>query len=141
MTKTIWGRKRLEDLYYLTSRHYKAIVIKRVWYWLGGGSGGLVTNSCPTLVTPWTIACQALLSTRFGRQEHWNGLLFPSPGKIPGQGSQVASLPLSHQESPLYWLTDRHTLLKTEIEPHMYVQLIFNKIIHLKKNHLFNTWC
>ena len=30
-------------------------------------------------VTLWTIACQALLSMGFSRQEYWSGLLFPSP--------------------------------------------------------------
>ena len=29
--------------------------------------------------TPWTAACQALLSMGFSRQEHWSGLPFPSP--------------------------------------------------------------
>ena len=29
---------------------------------------------CPTLVTPWTIARQAPLSTGFPRQEYWSGL-------------------------------------------------------------------
>ena len=28
----------------------------------GGGGGGLVSKSCPTLVTPWTAANQAPLS-------------------------------------------------------------------------------
>ena len=46
-----------------------------------GGVGGLVTKSCPTLATPWTVACQAPLSTGFSRQEYWSGLPFPSPGK------------------------------------------------------------
>ena len=27
-----------------------------------GGAGGLVSKSCPTFVTPWTIACQDPLS-------------------------------------------------------------------------------
>ena len=31
---------------------------------------GLVTKSCPTLATPWTVACQALLSMGFSRQEY-----------------------------------------------------------------------
>ena len=39
---------------------------------LGGGGGGLVTKSCPTLVTPWTVACQAPLSVGFARQEYWS---------------------------------------------------------------------
>jgi len=29
--------------------------------------------------TPWTAANQASLSMGFSRQEHWNGLPFPSP--------------------------------------------------------------
>ena len=43
--------------------------------------GGLVAKSCLTLVTPWTVACQAPLSMGFFRQEYWSGLPFPSPGK------------------------------------------------------------
>ena len=30
-----------------------------------GGGGGLVVKSCPTLGTPWTVACQAPLSMGF----------------------------------------------------------------------------
>ena len=37
------------------------------------GGGGLVTKSCPTLGTPWTVACQAPLS-------------MDSPGKNTGVG-------------------------------------------------------
>ena len=33
--------------------------------------------------TPWTVAHQAPLSMRLPRQEHWSGLLFPSPGDLP----------------------------------------------------------
>ena len=29
--------------------------------------------------TPWTVACQALLSMGFSRQEYWSGLPLPSP--------------------------------------------------------------
>ena len=46
---------------------------------LASGGGGLVTKSCPTLATPWTVARQAPLSMRFSRQEYWSGLPFPSP--------------------------------------------------------------
>ena len=38
--------------------------------------GGLVTKSCPTLVTPWTVARQTPLFTGFSRQEYWSGLPF-----------------------------------------------------------------
>ena len=38
----------------------------------GGGGGGLIAKSCPTLATPWAIACQAPLSVGFSRQEYWS---------------------------------------------------------------------
>ena len=50
------------------------------------GGGGLVTQLCPILVTPWTVACQAPLSMGFLSQESWNGLPFPSPGVLPDPG-------------------------------------------------------
>ena len=34
-------------------------------------------------VTLWTVACQALLSKGFSRQEYWRGLPCPSPGELP----------------------------------------------------------
>ena len=43
------------------------------------GGGGLVAKSCLTLVTPWTVACQAPLSMGFSRQEYWSGVPFPYP--------------------------------------------------------------
>ena len=50
--------------------------------------------------TPWTIAHQAPVSMDFSRQEHWNGLPFPSPEDLPHLGikpwptaSQADSLP------------------------------------------------
>ena len=45
--------------------------------------GGLVAKSCPTLATPWTVACQAPLFMGFSRQEYWSGLPFRSPGDLP----------------------------------------------------------
>ena len=41
-------------------------VVGSVFY----GGGGLVAKLCPTLASPWTIACQALLSMEFSRQEY-----------------------------------------------------------------------
>ena len=43
-------------------------------------SGGLLSKLCPTLATPWTVACQAHLFMGFPRQEYWSGFPFPSPG-------------------------------------------------------------
>ena len=42
-------------------------------------------------VTPGTLACQALLSLGFLRQEYWNGLPFPSPGDFPNAGIKPVS--------------------------------------------------
>ena len=42
-----------------------------------------VAKSCPILVTPWTVACQAPLSVGFSRQEYWSGLSFPPLGDLP----------------------------------------------------------
>ena len=57
----------------------------------GGGGGGLVAKSCPTLVTPWTADCKAPLSTGFSRQEYWSGWPFPSPGNLPNPGIEPGS--------------------------------------------------
>ena len=38
--------------------------------------GALITKSCPTLATPWTVVCQPPLSMRFSRHEFWSGLPF-----------------------------------------------------------------
>ena len=68
-----------------------------------------VTQSCPTLVTPWTVACQVPLSMGFSRQEHWRGLPFPSPGDLPNPGIkpmspalQADSLPTELVGKPIY---------------------------------------
>ena len=61
----------------------------------GGGlvHGSLVAKSCPTHVTPWTVAHQAPLSVAFSRQEYWSGLPlpFPSPGDLPDPGIEQGS--------------------------------------------------
>ena len=43
-------------------------------------------------VTPWTVACQAFLSTGFSRQEHWSEHLCPSPGNFPDPEIKAMSL-------------------------------------------------
>ena len=50
--------------------------------------GGLVAKSCLTIVTPWTIACQAPLLREFPRQEYWSQFPFPSPGNLPNLGTE-----------------------------------------------------
>ena len=55
----------------------------------------LVTKLCPTLATPWTVACQAPLSMGFSWQEYWSGLSFPSPGDLLDPGIKLTSSALS----------------------------------------------
>ena len=52
---------------------------------------------------PWTIASQAPLSIELSRQEHWNGLPFPSPGALPDPGiePEADSLPSEPPGKPL----------------------------------------
>ena len=87
-----------------------------------GHGGGLVTKSCPTLLTPWTVAHQASLSMEFSRQEYWSGSPCPPPGDLSDSEIKPgllhwASNPgllhcrwifyhLSHQRSPkiLEWI-------------------------------------
>ena len=52
----------------------------------------LVTQSCPTHVTPWTVASRAALSMEFSRQGYWSRLPFPSSRDPPKTGIE-SSLP------------------------------------------------
>ena len=71
------------------------------------GGGGLVAKSC---LTHDLMDCSLPGSSVHGisRREHWSGLLFPSPGDLPGPGSKPASptspaknfLPLNFQGNP-----------------------------------------
>ena len=46
---------------------------------------------CNSLMTSWTVACQAPLYMKFSRQEYWNGLPFPSPGDLFNPGIEPTS--------------------------------------------------
>ena len=48
-------------------------------------------KSCPTLVTPWTVAHQASLAMGFPRQDYCSGFPFPSPGDLPDWRIKPAS--------------------------------------------------
>ena len=56
------------------------------WWWR------LVTQSCPTLATLWTVAHQAPLSMGLSRQQHWSGLPFPSPDPNKQAGTFLGRL-------------------------------------------------
>ena len=51
-----------------------------------------------SFVTPWTAACQALLSVGFSRQEYWSGLPCPPPGDLPNPAIEPGS-PALHADS------------------------------------------
>ena len=67
-----------------------------------------------SLMTPWTVAHQAPLSMEFPRQEYWSGLLFYSPGDLPGPESEPVSPALvgffttEPPGKPLYIYTRTH---------------------------------
>ena len=60
-----------------------------------------VTQSCPTLCDPWTVAYQAPQSMGFSRQEYWSGLPFPSPRDLLYPGIEPGS---PHWRQMLYRL-------------------------------------
>ena len=65
-----------------------------------GRQAGLVAQSCPTLVTPWTVDCPAApLSMGVSRQEYWSGLPFPSPGDLPNPEIEPGSPALQADSS------------------------------------------
>ena len=43
-------------------------------------------QSCLTLQSQWTVACQAPLSIELPRQECWSMFPFPPPGDLPDTG-------------------------------------------------------
>ena len=88
----------------------------------------LATLSCPTHVTPWTVACPSLLRMEFSRKKYWSGQPFPSPGIFPIQGLNLGFLHcrwilyhLSNQGSPptmmqlAISLDDVNTLLSLQL--------------------------
>ena len=55
-----------------------------------GGGGSLVIKSCPTLATPWTVACQVPLSRIFqARILEW--VAISSPEDVPDPGIEPKS--------------------------------------------------
>ena len=60
-------------------------------FFFSSTGGGLVGKSHATLVTPWTVARQALLSVGLSRQEYWSGLPFLSPGDLSHPGIERGS--------------------------------------------------
>ena len=66
----------------------------------GGGGGGLVAKSCPTLAIPWIEETGRLPSMGFSRQEYWSWLSFPSPGDRLNPGIKTRSPALEEDSLP-----------------------------------------
>ena len=68
-----------------------------------------MTQLCPTLCTPWTVAHQGPLSPGFPRQEDWSGLPCPPPGdlvnpeiELESPALQADSLPVELSGKPIH---------------------------------------
>ena len=60
--------------------------------WLNCGCCAKSVSCIQLFATPWTTACQALLSIEFFNQEYWSGLLCPPPGDLLNPGIELRSL-------------------------------------------------
>ena len=80
-------------------------------------------------VTPWTVACQVPTSVGFPRQEHWNGLPFPSPGDLPDPGIKPISLSLG----------DGFFTAETPGKPFHSYLYIYSQVSYLLSYSLFHT--
>ena len=115
--------------------------------------GGLVAKLCLTLMTPWTVTCQAPLSLGFSRQEYWSGLPFPSPGDLLNPGIESRSPALqadslltklvvlySLTQTSMHW--NRHVMvfLDSRILYHLLNLLIPNKCLVTLKLIIILTW-
>ena len=70
---------------------------------------------------PWTVACQAPLSTGFSRQENWSGLPFPSTEDLPDPGIEPRSPALAGRfwEDPILTGSSVQLLsLSDSLRPH-----------------------
>ena len=83
-------------------------------------------KSCPTLSTPWIVACQVPLSIGFSRQEYWSELPFPSPGDLPDLGIEPWS-PALQADSLLIELPGRSWTRTKNFAMHMETQKTPNR--------------
>ena len=60
-------------------------------FWTDTMSEWLSLSYVQLFVTPWTVACQALLPMEFSRQGCWSGLPFPTPGNLYDPGIEPVS--------------------------------------------------
>ena len=97
-SKQQWGSLRYSQFSSLRNDVLSLLTFTQI---LGGG---LVTESCPTLVTPWIVACQAPLPMgRIGRilqARILEWVPFPSSGDLPDPEIKARPPALQADSSP-----------------------------------------
>ena len=96
--------------------------------------------SCVQLfVTPWTIACQALLSVGFFRQEYWSGLPCPPSGDLSDPGIELLSL-----TSPAlvggFFTTSTTWAIEWSINYHKAFHVLKSISVHYKWSNIWAAW-
>ena len=76
--------------------------------------GGLVTKLCLTLVTQWSVACQAPLTIGFSMLEYKNVLPFPSLGDCLDPGIKPESPALQAYSLPTELQGKLHSVIHYE---------------------------
>ena len=87
------------------------VVLSRVWLF----------------ATPWTVACQALLSMEFSRQEYWSGLPFHTLRDLPNSGLNLPLLSFLSFKSHLintFWKIASHGPLCQFISSNDYSKIV-----------------
>ena len=78
--------------------------MRTFWGYINGSQSEVkwseLTQSCPTLCDPQTVAYQAPPSKQFSKQEYWTGLPFPSPEDLPNPGIEPRSPALQADALP-----------------------------------------
>ena len=98
-------------------------------------------QSCPTLSTLWTVACQSPLSMWFSRQEYWSGLPCPPSGDHPNPRIRPEFL-MSPALAGRFFITSITTLTRwTLCFVSKVMPLLFNMLSRLVIAFLRRTKC
>ena len=111
-------------------------------------SGGVVTKSCLTLVTPWTVARQVFLAMGFPSQECWSGLpvSFSRGSSEPRDRTQVSchqgssSTHSEAQQIKTLEFVQRNIYFRAEQEGMAHVQKTLNFLKNFGKAFLKARW-
>ena len=95
LTSPVLGRQDLYHWYHLGSPTLALFVVCTLLCVLF-----VVCTRVQSFATLCTVEHQAPLSMGFSRQEHWSGLLFPSPGDLPDPGIEPGSPAFQADTSP-----------------------------------------